>query len=103
MSRKLKPLSSGEMLADEFLKPLAMSSYRLGKEIGVPAQRIGKIPAGKRAITADSDLRVGPLFRLSGGWWLRLQADFDIEVAKANLAKTLAKRQRSARHQLRDR
>jgi len=91
MSRKLKPVSPGEMLAEEFLKPLGMSNYRLAKEIGVPAQRIGEILAGKRAITADTDLRLCRFFGLSDAWWLRLQADYDTEVAKATLAKTLAK------------
>ena len=91
MSRKLKPVSPGEMLAEEFLKPLGMSNYRLAKEIGVPAQRIGEILAAKRAITADTDLRLCRFFALSDGWWLRLQADYDTEVAKASLAKTLAK------------
>jgi len=91
MSRKLKPVSPGEMLAEEFLKPLGMSNYRLAKEIGVPAQRIGEILAGRRAITADTDLRLCRFFGLSDGWWLRLQADYDTEIAKATLAKTLAK------------
>lgn len=91
MSKKLKPVSPGEMLAEEFLKPLGMSNYRLAKEIGVPAQRIGEILAGKRAITADTDLRLCRFLGLSDGWWLRLQADYDTEVAKATLAKTLAK------------
>ena len=91
MSRKLKPVSPGEMLAEEFLKPLGMSNYRLAKEIGVPAQRIGEIIAGRRAITADTDLRLCRFFDLKDGWWLRLQADYDTEIAKATLAKTLAK------------
>jgi addiction module HigA family antidote len=91
MSRKLKPVSPGEMLAEEFLKPLGLSNYRLAKEIGVPAQRIGEILAGKRSITPDTDLRLCRFFGLSDGWWLRLQADYDTEVAKAGLAKTLAK------------
>ncbi len=91
MTRKLKPVSPGEMLAEEFLKPLGMSNYRLAKEIAVPAQRIGEIIAGKRAITADTGLRLCRFFGLSDGWWLRLQADYDTEVAKASLAKTLAK------------
>ena len=90
MSRKRKPVSPGEMLDEEFLKPLGMSNYRLAKEIGVPAQRIGEILAGKRAITADTDLRLCRFFGLSDGWWLRLQADFDTEMTKAALAKTLA-------------
>lgn len=91
MSRKLKPVSPGEMLAEEFLKPLGMSNYRLAKEIGVPAQRIGEILTGKRSITADTDLRLCRFFGLSDGWWLRLQADYDTELAKATLARTLAK------------
>ena len=91
MTRKLRPVSPGEMLAEEFLKPLGMSNYRLAKEIGVPAQRVGDILAGKRAITADTDLRLCRFFGLSDGWWLRLQADYDTEVAKTALAKTLAK------------
>ena len=91
MSKKLKPVSPGEMLAEEFLKPLGMSNYRLAKEIGVPAQRVGEILAGRRAITADTDLRLCRFFGLSDGWWLRLQADYDTEVAKAALTRTLAK------------
>ena len=91
MGKKLKPVSPGEMLTEEFLKPLGMSNYRLAKEIDVPAQRIGEIRAGRRAITADTDLRLCRFFGLSDGWWLRLQSDYDTEVAKAALAKTLAK------------
>ena len=75
MTRKLKPVSPGEMLADEFLKPLGMSNYRLAKEIGVPAQRIGEILAGRRGITADTDLRLCRFVGLSDGEGLRLQAD----------------------------
>lgn len=91
MGKNLKPVSPGEMLAEEFLKPLAMSNYRLAKEIGVPAQRIGEILAGRRAITADTDLRLCRFFGLSDGWWLRLQADFDTQIAKASLSKSLAR------------
>jgi antitoxin HigA-1 len=91
MSKKLNPVSPGEMLSEEFLKPLAMSKYRLAKEIGVPAQRIGEIIAGRRGITADTDLRLCRFFRLSDGWWLRLQADYDTQIARSALAKTLAK------------
>lgn len=90
MTRKLTPVSPGEMLREEFLLPLSMSNYRLAKEIGVPAQRIGEILSGKRAITADTDLRLCRFFGLSNGWWLRLQADYDTECAKAGLAKVLA-------------
>ena len=90
-ARRLEPVSPGEMLAEEFLKPLEMSNYRLAKEIHVPAQRIGEILAGRRAITADTDLRLCRFFGLSEGWWLRLQADHDTRQAKATMAKELAR------------
>ena len=64
-------VSPGEMLNEEFMKPLGLTRYRLAKNIGVPAQRIGDIVAGKRAITADTDLRLCRYFGLSDGWWLR--------------------------------
>ena len=69
----------------------AIDSFSLEKEIGVPAQRIGDIIAGRRGITADTDLRLCRFFGLSDGWWLRLQADHDTEIARAGLARTLAK------------
>lgn len=83
--RAITPVSPGEMLSEEFLVPLGMSQYRLAKEIGVPAQRIGEIVAGRRAITADTDLRLCRFFGLSDGWWLRLQAKFDTEIARERL------------------
>lgn len=88
---KLIPISPGEMLLEEFLKPMELSQYRLAKEIGVSQRRIGEIVTGKRAVTADADLRLCRFFGLSDGWWLRLQADYDTELAKGALAKTLAK------------
>lgn len=66
MSRKLKPVAPDQMLAEEFLKPLGISNYRLAKEVGVPAQRVGEILARKHAITADSDMRLWPLRRALG-------------------------------------
>ena len=88
---RLKPITPGELLRGEFLKPMHLSQYRLAKEIGVPPQRIGEIVAGKRAITADTDLRLCRYFGLSNGYWLRAQAAHDTEVAAKALAKTLAK------------
>ncbi len=82
---KLKPVTPGEILLEEFLKPMGLSQYRLAKEIGVPAQRIGQIVAGKRAITADTDLRLYRFFGLSNGYWLRAQAAYDIEVAECTI------------------
>jgi len=69
---------------------LGISQYRLAKEIGVPAQRIGQIVAGRRAITADTDLRLCRFFGLSDGYWLRAQVAYDTEVAQEALAQTLA-------------
>lgn len=83
--RKLKPITPGELLLEEFLKPMGISRYRLAKEIAVPAQRIGDIVAGKRAITADTDLRLCRFFGLSNGYWLRAQAAYDTEVAERAL------------------
>lgn len=88
--RKLSPITPGELLMEEFLKPMGISQYRLAKEIGVPAQRIGEIVSGKRAITADTDLRLCRFFGLSDGYWLRGQARYDTEMAKDVLGKTLA-------------
>jgi addiction module HigA family antidote len=68
---KLAPIFPGEILSEEFLKPMGITKYRLAKEIGVPAQRIGDIVAGKRSITADTDLRLCRFFGLSKGYWLR--------------------------------
>jgi antitoxin HigA-1 len=88
---KLKPVTPGELLLLEFLLPMGLSQYRLAKEIGVPAQQIGKIVAGKRAVTADMDLRLCRFFGLSNGYWLRAQAAYDTEVAKEALAEVLEK------------
>ena len=84
-------ITPGELLKEEFLEPLGISQYRLAKEIGVPAGRSGQIVAGKRAITADTDLRLCRFFGLSNGYWLRAQAAYDTEVAEHELADELAK------------
>jgi addiction module HigA family antidote len=88
---KLNPVTPGELLREEFLIPMGLSQYRLAKEIGVPAQRIGQIVANKRAITADTDLRLCRFFGLSNGYWLRAQTAYDTEVAERGMSKTLAK------------
>ncbi|HSG39565.1 MAG TPA: HigA family addiction module antitoxin [Thermoanaerobaculia bacterium] len=88
---KLRPVTPGELLLEEFLRPMGISQYRLAKEIGVPAQRIGEIAAGKRAVTADTDLRLRRFFGLSNGYWLRAQAAYDTEVAEEALAEVLVK------------
>ena len=88
--RAVRPVSPGEMLEEEFLKPLGLSKYRLAKDIGVPVQRVGDIVAGKRAVTADTDLRLCRYFGLSDGWWLRGQANYDTAVARESIGEALA-------------
>lgn len=92
--RTVLPVSPGEMLNEEFLKPLGLTMYRLAKDIGVPAQRIGEIVAGKRSITADTDLRLCRYFGLSDGWWLRGQVAYDTAITKESMQKELASIQR---------
>ena len=87
--RQIYPVTPGELFLEDFLKPMGLSQYRLAKEIGVPPQRISEIVAGKRRITADTDLRLCRFFGLSKGYWLRAQAAYDIEVAEDVLADTL--------------
>jgi addiction module HigA family antidote len=91
MMATLKPVTPGELLLEEFLIPMGLTQYRVAKEIGVPAQRIGEIVAGKRAITADTDLRLCRFFGLSNGYWLRAQAAYDTEVVAKELADALRK------------
>ena len=94
--RTIPPVSPGEMLEEEFLKPLGLSKYRLAKDIDVPAQRIGDIVAGKRAITADTDLRLCRYFGLSVGWWLRGQANYDTAIAREAMGEVLSNIHRCA-------
>jgi addiction module HigA family antidote len=81
----------GEILLEEFLKPLALSQYRLAKEIGVPQRRIGEIIAGKRGITADTGLRLSCYFGLSEDFWTGLQDDYARAVAKDKLGDVLSR------------
>ena len=91
MRRPVLPLlTPGEMLREEFLGPMELTPYRLAKDIGVPLTRIAAILAGKRAITANTGLRLGRYFGLSEGWWLRLQTECDIRQARRALGATLA-------------
>jgi antitoxin HigA-1 len=89
MTKTIAPVSPGEMQEEEFLKPLGLTKYRLAKSINVPAQRIGDIVAGKRSITADTDLRLCRFFGLSEGWWLRLQGSHDTAIARRKMGKAL--------------
>ena len=88
---RLSPVTPGELLLEEFLKPMGISQYRLAKEIDVPAQRIGQIVKGRRAITADTDLRLCRFFGLSDGYWLRAQIAHDTELTREQLEPDLAR------------
>ena len=84
-TKKLPPIHPGEILLEEFLKPLGISQYRLTKDINVPARRINEIIHGKRAITPDTALRLSRYFSLSERFWVNLQARYDLEVEKEKL------------------
>ena len=86
---KLAPVHPGEVLFEEFLMPLGISQYPLAKDIGVPPRRINEIVHGKRAITADTALRLSRYFSTSDRFWLNLQAQHDLEVEKDRLGDRL--------------
>lgn len=81
----------GEILMEEFLKPMGVTQYRLAKEIGVPQRRIGEIVVGTRAVTVDTGLRLSRFFGMSEGFWIGLQMDYEAAKARDALASTLAK------------
>ena len=89
--RKVPYPTPGEILVEEFLKPMDVSAYRLAKDIGVPQMRISEIVAGKRRITVDTGLRLSRYFRLNDGFWTGLQLDHDTAHAKNELAAELVK------------
>ena len=89
--KKLPPIHPGEILIEEFLKPMGISQYRLAKDISVPPRRINEIVHGKRAITADTALRLGRFFKMSPHFWLNLQSRFDLEVTEDHLEGRLDK------------
>jgi len=90
-TKKMVPIHPGEILFEEFLNPMGISQYRLAKDISVPPRRINEIVQGKRAISADTALRLSRYFGLSERFWLNLQARYDLEVEKDKLAARLAK------------
>jgi len=90
MTEKLPLVTSGELLIEEFLKPLGITKYRLAKEIHVPAGRIGGIISGKRAISVNTDLRLCRFFGTTDGYWLRVQANFDSALLGESLKDDLA-------------
>jgi addiction module HigA family antidote len=90
-ARKLPPVHPGEILAEEFLGPLELTQYRLAQDISVPPRRINEIVHGKRAVTADTALRLARYFGTSDQFWLNLQARYDLETERDRLGARLAK------------
>lgn len=86
---RLAPIHPGEILLEEFLRPLGLSQYRLAKGVSVPPRRINEIVKGQRAITADTALRLARYFRTTERFWLNLQTRYDLEVEKDRLGDRL--------------
>lgn len=89
MARRLRNIHPGEILVEEFLEPFEVTPYRLAKDIGVPATRISEICHGRRAVTADTALRLGRYFGTSPKFWLGLQEDYDLEELRRAKSKEL--------------
>ena len=87
--KKIEPIHPGEVLLAEFLVPMGISQYRLAKDISVPARRINEIVHGKRAITANTALRLGRYFGTSAQFWMNLQDHFDLEMQKEQIGDRL--------------
>lgn len=87
--KKIKPIHPGEILKEEFIKPLKISEYRLAKDINVSPRRINEITHGKRAITADTALRLSKYFSNSPNFWLNLQSHYELEIEAEDLSEIL--------------
>ena len=95
---RLPPVHPGEVLLEDFMKPLGLSQYRLARDIGVPPLQISQIVRGQRAITAATALRLARYFGTSPDVWLRLQARYDIEIAEAKLGERIAREVKVCEH-----
>ena len=89
--KKIKPIHPGEILLEEFLKPMGLSQNQLANDIGVPPRRINEIVHGKRRITADTALRLARYFKMSPQFWLGLQMDYDLDIEEDKLSKRIVK------------
>jgi len=96
--RDFPPIHPGEILVTEFLEPLGISQYRLAKDIGVTPRRINEIVHGRRAITADTALRLGHFFGMEAQFWLNLQSRYDMEVTREQLQDKIKKEVRPFSH-----
>lgn len=91
MNKKLKPIHPGEMLREEFMLPMGISSNALARAVGVTPARINEIVRERRGISADTALRLGRFFNTSHEFWMNLQANYDIECAQAAAGRTIAR------------
>jgi addiction module HigA family antidote len=91
MSRKLKPITPGEILLEEFLNPLGISQSKLARDLSVSVGRVNDIIQGKRAITADTALRLSVYFNMTPEFWMNLQNHYDLKLAKQNLLPKIAR------------
>lgn len=89
--RKIRPAHPGEVLLEEFLKPMELSQNRLAVDLNVPPRRINEIVHGKRRITADTALRLGRYFGMSAQFWLGLQMDYDLDIGEDKLGRRVEK------------
>ena len=89
-TKKIAPIHPGEILMEEFLKPMAISQYRLAKDISVAPRRINEVVHGQRAISADTALRLGRYFAVSPQFWLNLQSHYDLATAEDRIGNRLA-------------
>lgn len=89
MDKNLSPIHPGEILLEDFMKPLGLTQYRLAQDIGVTPIRISQIVHGRRSITVDTAMRLARYFGTSAGVWLRLQVRYDLEVAERELSKRI--------------
>ena len=89
--KKIPPVHPGEILFEEFLKPMGISQNHLGRDLGVSPRRINEIIHGKRSITADTALRLAAYFGNSSSFWLGLQMDYDLDIAEDTLSKRIHK------------
>jgi len=97
MKRDMPPVHPGEILLEDFLKPMGITQYRLAKSIGVSQRRIGEIIAGKRSITADTALRLAKFFGTDAQTWMNLQTHYDLVIAEDKLSERLEKEVMSVR------
>ena len=91
MAKKLSPITPGDILLEEFLKPMKISQNQLAKDINVPANRVSQIIHGKREITADTALRLGKYFGIEPEFWLNLQVRYNMKIARSKVGKEIEK------------